>query len=133
MAVSLKNDANVRRMLRRKNGATGAELQEARGRAFPYSLWSLRVLADDTHDIYQLRDGREMRYWLLTRAEYAERFGKASNGNHKPNGNGKGNGKAKIAAEAAPSQPDPTPAAEPAAAAVTAKPRGRKPGRSRAA
>jgi hypothetical protein len=71
MANSIRNNAEFRAMLMRKNGATGKELQALTGRAYIYSAWSLVCMNTDTHSIYTLKDGKETRYMLLNDARVA--------------------------------------------------------------
>jgi len=73
MANSIQNNKRFRAMLMRKTGASGAELQAETGRAYTYSLWSLRCMTTETHSLITMRDATAncMRYYLMTDEEYA--------------------------------------------------------------
>lgn len=67
MAQSIVNNAEFRKLLTRKEGALGSELQAFTNRAFVYSLWSLRCMMTDAHPfLYSQKEGRETRYFLRT-------------------------------------------------------------------
>jgi hypothetical protein len=71
MSQSIRHNVEFRKLLTRKHGALGSELQAFTGRDYVYSTWSLRTMETDTHKLYTRKEGKETRYYLWT-AERAE-------------------------------------------------------------
>ena len=76
--ASIRDNAEFRAMLTRREGALGSELQELTGRAFVYSTWSLRTMETDKRKLVTQKEGRETRYFLVTNAEYDRIVAKAA-------------------------------------------------------
>jgi hypothetical protein len=68
--ASIQNNPTFRSLLLRKHGATGAELQACTGRAYTYSLWSLRCMQTATRKLVTIKrqPNQPTPYMLLPRA-----------------------------------------------------------------